>query len=233
MSLVNPRRAAALALVASALALPAVAGSAAAATVAVDQPCYIKQPVDARSAHPVTIGVSATGLPAGKIVKFELLGGAQWPVGEYRLETVPADGNVSFPWENLTESEAPVAEQHPLRVVGLSGAPVYAETMVWMATYGMKVSNAHTHDGEKVRFQFAGLASGRAIYAHYVAHGKEVFSHKMGVTTSPCGALETDAQLYPAKHSRFPRYLVQFDQRRKYSPRARPRFRHALEVGTF
>jgi len=221
-------------LLVSATALLCVARPASAATVSVDRPCYVKQPVDARSAHPVTIGVSATGLPAGGIVKFELLGGARWPLGEYRLEAVPADGNVSFPWEgNLTESGAPVAERHPLRVVVLSGAPVYAEAMVWMATYGMKVSDAHTEDGEKVRFQFAGLAGGRPIYAHYVARGKEVFAHEMGVTTSPCGALEVEAELYPAKHSRFNRYLVQFDQREKYSPKTRPRFRHALEVGTF
>jgi hypothetical protein len=150
------------------------------------------------------------------------------------LDIVPDDGNVSFPWENWeAESSAPVAEQHPLKVVGISGAPVYAETTVWMAHYGMKVSDAHTHDGEKVRFQFAGLASGRAIYAHYVAHGKEVFSHKMGVTSSPCGALEAVAELYPAKHSRFRSYLVQFDQQKRYSPKARPRFRHGLEVGKF
>ncbi len=234
MSLGKTRRTAALTLAISALALLGIVQPASAATVGVDQPCYIEDDGEGFELDPFTIGISASGLPPGELVKLELVGaGPTW--GTYSLQTVGSDGNVSYPWTNKiveTFGDDPVIEMHPLKVTSLSGKTTFAETQVWMARYGIKVTDMHTK-GEKFKFVFAGMAPEQTIYAHYVARGKEVFTHEMGVANAPCGGLETTGRLYPAKHSRFNSYRIQFDQVKKYSKKTKNGFDMNIDTGKF
>ena len=63
--------------------------------------------------------------------------------------------------------------------------------------------------------------------------GREVLSQKLGTTKGPCGTLDARAKLFPAKHSHFGSYEVQFDNSKSYKPKTHPKIVHPLPTGRF
>jgi hypothetical protein len=75
---------------------------------------------------------------------------------------------------------------------------------------------------ESTKWSFSGFTPGQTIYAHYTIQGQQVASQTFGTAHGACGTLHARAPLYPATphHASYP---VQFDGAAGYSPHTAPK----------
>jgi hypothetical protein len=86
--------------------------------------------------------------------------------------------------------------------------------------------------GTKVRFKLSGFAARKSLYAHYRFGGSTRANVRLGRTRAPCGTLSRRAAMIPKRIARKGRWVVQFDIRRGYSPRTKPRLRGTIRLTT-
>ena len=87
--------------------------------------------------------------------------------------------------------------------------------------------------GQKTRFIFSGFPNRRYIYGHYLLGGRVRGTQQLGRTRAPCGTLTTRAELIPSRIERSGIWTAQYDARKTYSKRTRPRLRRRISVLSF
>lgn len=183
------------------------------ASLTADRACYVNGPHRAR----VTIGgngfmpgdtvtVSAAGYDFTATAVVDATGAF---LASARAPALPPGAGVRTLVLTATDETNPAA------------APV--TTTIRAANLAMSARLA-VHDvlSQKAAYSFSGFTPGRVIYGYWKR--RSVLARmRLGRATGPCGVLRRRALLYPGGHPAFKRYTVVFEQRRRYSPRARPR----------
>jgi len=225
-------RAAAAPFVLSTCAVLLFAQAASAATVTIPQACYVSV-----NSQELKIPVSGSGFTpssqSGEEIEVKILAGKGLLGYEYFV--VGDDGNFSGVVDNtFTPYKEAGAGKFKLVVEGFRSGEIYAEAPIRLAAQGVTISpDKNVTPRDKVTFSFYGFQPQSTLFAHYVHKGKELLSRKLGTTSGPCGKLKAKAKLFPAKHSRFPKWDVQFDNSEQYSPKSEPRLEFELTTGRF
>lgn len=197
--------------------LVASASARAAATLFVNQPCYVitkKIPsmtitgsgyapnshvlITSTANVDASTNASATGTIALKL---------KAPAPHF---SVPSVKTFTFTAKDEGTSPAIVASS-PVRV-----APFGALHGATPKAPGLKALT------ETTNWSFSGFTPGQTIYAHYTIKGQQVASQAFGTARGACGTLHVRAPLYPATphHASYP---VQFDAAKGYSPKTAPK----------
>lgn len=188
--------AAAAAVTAGALAVPA---GAQAATLAVQQSCAVSSlPIIVSGSGftpnaPVTINGDAFGSATADATGSFL---AQVPapsVGQIAPKTVTLDATDGLNPANVGTATIPVVRDLFLSNAPLNGKP--SSTTTW---------------------RFAGFIPGKPIYGHFRYHGKTQRNYRFGTAAGTCGTLVTKARRLPTR-SHPGKWTLQLDQHKTYS----------------
>jgi hypothetical protein len=98
-----------------------------------------------------------------------------------------------------------------------------AATTFETANLAVATNPATAKPTRKVTYSFSGFKPGAEIYAHYLHRNKVQTTAKFGRAQGACGLRKRQARFYPGRQ-RFETYKVQFDDAKKYSPHASPKF---------
>jgi len=93
-----------------------------------------------------------------------------------------------------------------------------------------RASPKRARPSARVRFRLSGFRPGAVIWAHYRYRGKVRANVALGRASRPCGLLTTRRRQIPVSDPGTGTWRVQFDHRRKFTPRARPRVRATIDV---
>jgi hypothetical protein len=199
-------RAIPVAVVLTAVAVPASAG---AATLSVDKRCYRE------GQQGLATGLGFT--PSAQ-VNFTLDGqpftdAANPPVAD-------ATGSVSASFENGSPrlGSRPVPQKQ--YVLGASDGTNSAETTFVSTRLDVGVTPKRGNPGRRKRVRARGFDQGRVLRFH--VRGPRKRNGKIGKVRGACGKITKRVRIFRATYPSGV-YTVQFDQRRKYSPRANPR----------
>jgi hypothetical protein len=199
-------RSAALTLLLLALA----ASPAAAATVEPLKPCYVSAgPADAERETVLLEGEAFTQESSVEVL-FDgvVIGSAQTgSVGEFEIR---------FPAPHQPTGERPftVTVRDAANQVTLSSR---------VTNLGMTVNPRRASPRRKVRFRGRGFTLGAPVYGHYLFGGEEQKTVRLARRSSgPCGTFTAKRRLIPIAGARNGRWILQVDQRRRYSPEPDP-----------
>ena len=151
-------------------------------------------------------------------------------------QTARADGSLraSLSVIDLVSSQLPEVRSVTVTAVdgGQDAAPDRASNRirVRVAPLAFSVVPARAEPRSRVRFRFSGFTPGRTIHAHYTHRGKLMASVPMAAAAKPCGTASVLRRQFPMARPQPGRWRVQFDNRKTYSPTARPRARAAITV---
>jgi hypothetical protein len=223
--LLKPRLAilATAAVVASACAA-AGAQAAAAAALSVPVACVVDTQSSGGSAMPV-IGA---GFTPGDSIELTTDKG-----DGFGTATVGAGGSFATTMAAPVLSKlGPDAEMFTLTAADQTDGVTTATATFAAANLAVATTPARARPGRKVTFSFSGFVEGKGIYAHYMHRGKLTATKRFGKATGPCGVLKARAALYPGVQ-RYDSYKVQFDDARKFSASALPRYVTTLNIFRF
>ena len=224
-------RIATVTLCAAAPASAAVATQASAATITVDQACYVNlhRYSIANATRPHMI---VTGTGFGPNDQIDISG----PSAVFDAVTADANGNF------VANTFAPIREDLSTSVrTGMilasdqtttsltASVPVaYANLSISIGNLTQKtVGNVHT---DRVTYHFSGFTPGQHIVAYYV-HNKRLKARSVFRTAQgPCGTLTQRALLYPGGHPAIEKYSVTFESVMHYETKAVPRLTATLGV---
>jgi hypothetical protein len=197
-------------LVASA-ALPAAA--AAGPSLHVDHRCYtVGDPVH----------VSGSGFPQSSAVAFTLLG------KPYGSAVTDAKGHL------LAENGLAPSIGRPFRQVTLraQSAAATATTKFSITRLTVSISPRRVESPtDTVTFRARGFPRGRPLYLHYITpRGNVLKPRRLGRLRQPCGTRTARAPLIDTPSPRTGHWRLQFDTRRRYSAKTRPRVRLVVRV---
>ena len=204
----------------------AVSASASAATLAVDQPCYVLlsggAPMQFTGSGFVPNDLAVITSPDGTV--------------DVSVR-VDADGNIS----GSTEPPAPAFSVPAMKTVTITAieqtttTTIQAQARVLVTVRGWEHGSVKPARGyraltEKTNWLFSGFSPGQPIFGHYLYRGRPIATARFGVAQGPCGLLKARARLYPAipHHAA---YRVQYDDSRAYSPASRPRILGPISLG--
>lgn len=204
------------------LLTPAVASAqASAATISVDNHCYVS--TTAVQAQMTVIGSGFT--PGDQVTITSSDGSVDSTV------TATATGTI----ETTTGAPRP-AFKHPgektvtLTATDLEARSLVATTQLLAAPLSVATKPEQAPLSRKVTWYFSGFRPDKPIFGHYIHH-KQVAFARFGHAHGPCGLLKVKARLFPGGHPHFNSYGVQIDDSRRYSKTASPRF--VTKLGTF
>ena len=206
----------ALALGAGLVITPAAfATQASAATITVNQPCYV---IAAKRAPMIVTG---SGFVPGDTVTLSSSDGSVAASG-----VVSAGGTISI----TTGAPVPgklftAAKSKTVSVTATdfsANGQVSASTPATVAPLLVTTKPAKAKFTRRVTFFFSGFTPGKTIFAHFL-HPKQVALARYGKAKGACGMLSTKARLYPGGHPHFKSYKVQFDDAKRFSKKASPR----------
>lgn len=200
------------------LAAPASA-SASAATLSVNQACYVLG-----SNQPVAMTVSGTGFAPDEQVSIASSKG--WSASAPVAAGATGVFTVVLPAPEPTFA-LPGQQTLTLTATGLTGS--VATTPVTVAPLGVATVPGQAPLSHKLTWYLSGFAPGKYIYVHYL-HGKPVARAKLGRAKGACGVLKTRAHIYPNLHPRYRKYNVQIDDARAYSQHAAPKIDTTLKI---
>ena len=206
-----PLRSLALALAASA-ALPVVAQGR--PNLDVDHRCYtVGDPVH----------VSGSGFPQSSAVAFTLLG------KPYGSAVTDAKGHL------LAENGlAPSIGPRRFRQVTLraQSAGATASTRFSITRLTVSISPRRVESPtDTVTFRARGFPRGHSLYLHYITpRGNVLKPRRLGRLARPCGTRTARAPLIGTPDPHTGHWRLQFDTRRKYSRKTRPRVRLSVRV---
>lgn len=197
-------------------ALLALPGSAFGATLAPLKPCYVSVPSAARQVEPIVVAGSGF-TPASRVdVSVD---------GAPKVTGVPVDpaGNlpagVQVPAPFVSERDRPFSV-----VVSEQGNPANVVTATSQITaLSASFQPRGGRPGRKVTFTGRGFTLPGRVYLHYRYKGKtrKVVTVK---PSGPCGRFSVRRRLFPFSPVGTGRWIVQFDQQKKYSRTPRSAF---------
>jgi hypothetical protein len=205
-----PIRPLAIALAASAALPVAAAGRP---NLHVDRHCYtVGDPVH----------VTGSGFPPSSSVAFTLLG------KPYGSAVTDANGRL------LAENGIAPSIGRPFRQVTLrarsAGTTATTKFSITRLTVAIRPRLVESPT-DVVTFRARGFPRGRRLYLHYITpRGNVLKPRRLGRTRRPCGTRTARAPLIGTPDPRTGRWRLQFDARRKYSSKTRPRVRLAVRV---
>lgn len=188
------------------LTLPSAASAAMLSPL---KPCYVALPNAAQQVEPIAVGGS--GFTPGSRVDVSV-------DGVPRVNGVPVDaaGNlpagVQAPSPFLAKGDKPFSI-----VVAEQGNPANTATASSQVTaLAASFSPRAGSPGRKVIFRGRGFTLAKKVYLHYRYKGK---TRKVLTVspTGPCGRFEVRRRLFPFSRVSTGRWIVQFDQQKKYS----------------
>lgn len=197
------RRLAAATLVAAVLpAAPAVG-----AELAPLKPCYVSSGADVTARESVHVRVSGF-TPYSEVAV--LLDGVE--VVRPRTDAVGhAEAMVAAPYRAEGEGEFAITVHEPANPAGA----VSATTRVTALATELEPATARPSD--RVRFHGRGYTGGGAVYAHYVLRGEQRRTVRLAKPRGACGTFSVRRRQIPLRRSIVGRWLVQVDQKRRYS----------------
>jgi hypothetical protein len=202
--------------------------------VHVTRACYAQ---DAQAGG-VSVEVNASGLPPGAEPFVQVASSsdhllANHPVTALEQVLASPQGTVHAVLKEVRpNSTEPVVEKVWIQIASPETHAVYAEAPFLLTTRRVIAHPQDATPRAKVRFQLAGFIPGRVVYAHYIHAGRARLTFKLGKAHGPCGVLSARARLYPGR-PRFTDYTVQFDNLRRYTRKARVKYRAKLETGRY
>jgi hypothetical protein len=192
------------------LLLAFAASPAAAATLAELKPCYVSAgPTDAERETVVIRGDGFTQESSVEVLFDGVVMGSALTgsVGEFELllpAPYQAAGDRAF---TVTVRDAVHQLSQTRRVTNLG------------MTVKPRTASPHT----RVRFRGRGFTRDAPIYAHYLYGGVEQKTVRLGRGPGgPCGTFTAKRRLIPVDGARSGRWILQVDQRRRYSPEPDP-----------
>jgi hypothetical protein len=210
------------------LASGALAAQSSAATLAVNQACYVF------GSRPVPMTFTGSGFTPGDDVLIASKDGTA-----HATATADSSGDIS----GTTGSPTPTFTAPGTKTVTLtaeddtlSGGKIVASTRVTVAPFGAGHGSTKSAPGlealtEMTSWSFSGFLPGKLIYGHFTIKGKQVALASYGRAKGPCGTLTTRARLYPAT-PHYKSYPVQWDDAKKYSKRTLPRLSGVVKLVT-
>jgi hypothetical protein len=195
---------------AAAFGLP---GSASAADVAVDQPCYVE-------GGPIT--ATGSGYTPSSTATLSLDG---------TMSTAGTDVDGAFSTTltaPLTALKHKGARQFSLTASDASGAT--ASTTINVAAVGIDAIPSRSRPHKRITWIVVGYPSTKVMYGHWRFGGRTRANHRMSVPKGPCGVMRARARQIEAKRIRFGVWTVQFDFNRRYDKHASPRIRVPVRV---
>jgi hypothetical protein len=101
---------------------------------------------------------------------------------------------------------------------------------VRVAPLAFSVTPVRARPSTRVLWRFSGFTPGRTIHAHYVHAGRVRVSVPMAAAGGPCGTARVRRAQFPMPRPAAGAWRVQFDNSKRYSPRARPRIVAGVRV---
>lgn len=211
-------------------ATPAVAATAAAATLKTNRACYVE------SGH---MRITGSGFPAGSVVQISPV---QDVFGGMANTTVATDGTFT------TKTRAPTNDTDngpitrtitllvhvlPPLVPGQASPEIIRRLPVHTVNPGVSATRIHGATGPRPserRFTFADFRPRHEIYGYYLRNWSKSSRHNtaarvaFGRAHGPCGVLHTTARLVPRRLASLARrdlyFGIGFTTRHRYSPRS-------------
>jgi hypothetical protein len=210
------------AVVSAGVLVGAAAAPAAAQTVSVARACYV-------NANPMVgapIHVSGSGFAAGDNV--ELSG-----TDVFGTTTVGGAGTFAAIIKGpILTTAFPAARSFTLTARDETNGMTTASTTFRVTNLAFRTKPGVARPSATVRYSFSGFRGGHAIYGHFV-HRRQVLTHRFGRATGACGMLKARSKLFPGGHPQFTHYKVQFDDARRYHPKAAPRIDTDISIRPF
>jgi hypothetical protein len=206
----SPAAAAGALLLALALALPAAARAAPALEPL--KPCYVTaQTKDGPQSE--GIRVRATGFTPNSKVDLTIDGA---PIaGSVGLQT-DAAGTLDL----AQPVPAPFVEagSRPFTLtLAEQGNPASAVSATAKSTaLGVTITPTQAAPSQRVRFAGLGFTGDKPVFAHYLRRGKLRRTVRMARRPGDCGSFSARRRQLPIRHPHLGRWIVQFDQSRKY-----------------
>lgn len=230
----RPRRAGG-AIIAAALAVPAlgagasVSASAATppATIHVDKACYVRTGAAAPRMRMLGSGFT----PGDQVTVTDSTGTLD------ATTTVTATGAVAAGFAGpsiILKAPGQMRDTITATDRTATGSEIVARTTTHVSILGAGHGSTRSERGlralrGRTSWVFSGWPLHRAIYVHYLYRHRQVARQSFGRPSAPCGVLHTRRALYPAT-PHHASYATQIDNVARYSSRTRPRFT-LLHVG--
>ena len=179
-------------------------------TMAPAKPCYL-------SGEQVT--TTATGFTPGGLVDFAIDGKALGP-----LVADPAGTVVG----SLTLGGMRGAKSHGLSATDQTNPAVVANVAFLGTTRQVVVKPSDAAAGTPRRLKGYGFFAGPRVYMHVRGNGYSS-DKRIAKPSGPCGTFATRTVIVPASAG-LGRYRVQFDHKKKYSKKTRPRYKGTMTV---
>lgn len=171
--------------------------------------------------------VVGSGFVAGDTVDLE-----SSPAGAFGTATVGPAGTFATSFQGpILSTFRPAAEAFTLTATDEDNGATAATTFM-AANLAVATNPATAKPSKKVTCSFSGFRPGAQVYAHYLHRNNVTATAKFGRAKGACGLLKSRARFYPGRQ-RFDTYKVQFDDSRRYSPHASPRFVTQLQLFRF
>jgi hypothetical protein len=201
---------------AAAMLVPAAFASAAgAATIAVNQPCFVDAGTQA-----APMVVTGAGFVPGDEVQISSSDNSVSATA-----TADATGAISV----TTTAPTAIFQRPSAKTVTLTAqdfsvnsGTISAATPVTFTTLAVLPQPSQAKLTSKVTWYFSGFTPGKVIYGHYLRK-KPVARATFGRAKGPCGLLKVRARFYPGGHPRSSSYTLVFDSAKRYSKKTRPR----------
>jgi hypothetical protein len=179
-------------------------------TIAPVKPCYL-------SGEQVT--TTAAGFTPGGLVDFAIDGKALGP-----LVADPAGTVVG----SLTLGGMRGAKSHGLSATDQSNPALVANAAFLGTTRQVVVKPQDAAAGTPRRLKGYGFMNGPRVYMHVRGNGYSS-DKRIAKPSGPCGTFATRKVIVPASAG-LGRYRVQFDHKKKYSKKTRPRYKGTMTV---
>jgi hypothetical protein len=189
----------------------AATGEAATLTITAPNACYVAGD---------QLSATGAGYTANGYVNVSLDGAL---LGQLQVD---AAGNVVVP---IRLGGMKGVKPHTLTVADISNAALTASAGFMGTTRRVTVKPKNARPGKKRRLHGYGFLAGPRVYMHVRGPGYKA-DRKIAKAAAPCGTFATRLRIVPA-NARSGRYKVQFDHKKRFAKKTKPRVRGTLTVG--
>jgi hypothetical protein len=128
------------------------------------------------------------------------------------------------------DTQAPATQVFTLTGSESQGSDPAASVDVLVTTFSAQTSSRPGPFDERVRWRFAGFASGAPVFGHFRLGGRTYANYRFGVTGGPCGTLSARAPRLPVAHAPAGNWLLQLDGSPHFHRHTTPALRYHLVV---
>jgi hypothetical protein len=190
----------------------AMAAAADAATVAIDPvvPCYLAGD---------EVAMTGTGFTAGGAVDVTIDGKSLGGL------TADPSGNIAA---TITLGGMKAVKSHTLTATETANPANTASVTYTGTTLQVTVKPKNARAGKRLKLRGYGFLAGPKVYMHVRGHGYSA-DQLVGRPAQPCGTWSARKHIVPSTASPG-KYKVQFDAKKKYSKKTKPRVRGTMTV---